>query len=459
MTAFTQLALPAALLEAVELAGLTDMTPVQEQALPPILENRDVLALAPTGSGKTAAFALGLLREIQTERIQTQALVLCPTRELADQVAAQIRRFGVRLPNLKVLLLTGGMPMGPQLSSLSVHDPHVVVGTPGRIVDLLKKRALYLQNLRTLVLDEADRMLDMGFTESLEAILAKVPKQRQTLMFSATMPEALETIARTHMQEAVRIQAAGEAAHADIRSEFFQVREAEKAMALIQVLRERRPQAAVVFCNTRKACDAVQQQLDAAGFSALALHGDYEQRDRDEVLIRFANESANVLVATDVAARGLDVSHVDLVINYDVPFEPEVHIHRVGRTGRAGKQGNAITLVGDTDGNRLSAIAALLGTPIEPKTLRSMRLSNAEKLFAPMRTLRIDGGKSDKLRPGDILGTLTGEGGLKAEAIGKIAIRATRSYVAIRRGQAQAALNYLRNGKIKGRKFRAASLD
>jgi ATP-independent RNA helicase DbpA len=261
------------------------------------------------------------------------------------------------------------------------------------------------------------------------------------------------------MQEAVRIQAAGEAAHADIRSEFFQVREAEKAMALIQVLRERRPQAAVVFCNTRKACDAVQQQLDAAGFSALALHGDYEQRDRDEVLIRFANESANVLVATDVAARGLDVSHVDLVINYDVPFEPEVHIHRVGRTGRAGKQGNAITLVGDTDGNRLSAIAALLGTPIEPKTLRSMRLSNAEKLFAPMRTLRIDGGKSDKLRPGDILGTLTGEGGLKAEAIGKIAIRATRSYVAIRRGQAQAALNYLRNGKIKGRKFRAASLD
>lgn len=458
MTQFAEFDLPAELLEAITQSGYKELTPIQRETMPAILEGRDVLALAPTGSGKTAAFSLGLLKEIDLGLVQTQALVLCPTRELADQVAGQIRKLGSRLPNLKVSVLTGGMPLGPQIASLKVHDPHVVVGTPGRIQELLRKKILHIRSLKVLVLDEADRMLDMGFTDQVTDILSRTPPKKQTLMFSATMPEAAEHISNQYLNDPLKVDAQSEAQHADIRTHFYRVGESHKLQALAQVLHHKDPQACVVFCNTRKMCDDVQHYLDQVGFSALALHGDFEQRDRDEVLLQFANESANVLVATDVAARGIDITHIDLVINYDVPFEPESYVHRIGRTGRAGAKGDAITLVTEVDGGRVQNIEDHLGTAVKPEVLRVTMKPTGVKHYAPMQTIRIDGGKTDKLRPGDLLGTLTGEGGLSANAIGKINIMPTKSYVAIKRGQVQDALNYLRNGKIKGKRFRAGLL-
>ena len=456
MSTFKDLGLSAEQLEAISRLGYTEPTAGQELALPAILADRDVLALAPTGSGKTAAFALGILRSIDIALVQTQALVLCPTRELADQVATQIRKLGSTVANLKVTSITGGMPLGPQIQSLKVHDPHVIVGTPGRVQELLRKKVMHVRSLKVLVLDEADRMLDMGFAEALDDILSRLPEQKQTLMFSATMPDSIDAVAGKHLREPVRVQPQIELQHGDIREEFLSVTATNKLDVLVQLLQQRRPAACVAFCNTRKACDEVQLHLDAAGFSALALHGDYEQRDRDEVMIQFANESANVLVATDVAARGIDISHLDLVVNVDVPFEPEVYVHRIGRTGRAGAKGEAITLVGPTDGNRIAQIEALLGKLISATHPKLQFKPSSSKHLAPMQTIRIDGGKTDKLRPGDILGTLTGEGGIDGKVIGKINITPLRSYVAIQRGSARDAVNYLRNGKIKGRRFRAS---
>ena len=434
---FTSLSLPAALLPGVDALGYTRMTPVQAQALPPILQGRDVIAQAPTGSGKTAAFGLGLLRDIDLGKVQTQALVLCPTRELADQVGRQIRKLALGLPNLKVSVLCGGMALGPQLASLE-HDPHVVVGTPGRIQELLRKKALHLRGVRTLVLDEADRMLDMGFEEPIREIVGKTPKDRQGLLFSATFPESIRTLATAMLRDPVEVTIEGDGQHAAIDQRFYQVEPAQRTALLAALLLEFQPPSCVVFCNMRRDADEVAGSLQHHGFDALALHGDMEQRDRDEVLVRFANRSCSVLVASDVAARGLDVEDLAAVVNYELPTDPDVYVHRIGRTGRAGRDGLALSLCTPREEARAQAIAG--------------KARNVPP--APMATLRIDGGKTDKLRPGDIVGALTGEAGLPVAAVGKIDVFATRSYVAIARDRAAAALARLREGRIKGRRFR-----
>jgi ATP-independent RNA helicase DbpA len=458
MNDFTILALSPALAPGIDALGYTTMTPVQAQSLPAILEGRDLIAQAPTGSGKTAAFGLGLLNRMDPANLRTQALVLCPTRELADQVGKQLRKLATGIPNLKLLILTGGTPLGPQLASLEAHDPVVVVGTPGRVQELARKRALNLGQVRSFVLDEADRMLDMGFEEPIREIAGRTHKDRQTLLFSATFPDSIRELARALLNEPAEVTVEGANTAPAIHHLFGEVEPAHRQKALGGLLLKYTPESAVVFCNTRKDVDEVTNSLQQFGFSSLALHGDMEQRDREEVLIRFANRSCNVLVASDVAARGLDVEDLAAVINYELPTDVDTYKHRVGRTGRAGRQGLAFSLVAGREKNRADAVEALLGEPLNWQKTPLATSRPAELPQAAMTTLRIDGGKTDKLRAGDILGALTGEAGLSSKAIGKIDIYPTRSYVAISRDQAGKAISRLEAGKIKGRRFRVRKM-
>ena len=458
MTDFASLPLSPALRPGLDALGYATATPIQAQALPPILEGRDLVAQAPTGSGKTAAFGLGLLHRLDPAESRCQALVLCPTRELADQVGRQLRRLATGIPNLKLSVLTGGTALEPQIASLQAHDPQVVVGTPGRVQELARKRVLHLGVVRTLVLDEADRMLDMGFEEPVREIANRCHGQRQTLLFSATFPDAIRELARQLLREPVEVAVEGGDSAPDIDQRFFDVDPQYRQKAVAGLLLRYRPESAVVFCNTRKDVDEVAGSLRQFGFSALALHGDMEQRDRDEVLLQLANRSCNVLVASDVAARGLDVEDLAAVVNYELPTDVDAYRHRIGRTGRAGRRGLALSLVAGRENARAEMIAAAQDRPPprEASPLATGRPS--QPADAPMTTLRIDGGKTDKLRAGDILGALTGEAGLPGSAIGRIVIGATRSYVAIANAQAGRALSRLEAGKIKGRRFRVRKL-
>ncbi|KZC37596.1 ATP-dependent RNA helicase, partial [Rhodanobacter sp. FW510-R12] len=418
----------------------------------------DVIAQAQTGSGKTAAFGLGLLQALDADTIRLQALVLCPTRELADQVSKAIRKLAANIPNVKLLTLCGGMPLGPQLASLT-HDPHIVVGTPGRVQEHLKRGSLHGGGIKVLVLDEADRMLDMGFAEAIDDIVGRIAKHHQTLLFSATYPDEIRAVSQRVQNNPVEVtvEAPVEEKPA-IEQQFIEVEPAQKLDALAQLLAGERGQHALVFCNMRKDVDAVAQELDRRGYSALALHGDMEQRDRDEVLVRFANRSCNVLVATDVAARGLDIVALPLVLSYDVAHDPDTHTHRIGRTGRAGEAGLAITLCTPRERPKAANIEELNGAPLPWRALKIAPPRGKTLQLAPMKTLVIDAGRQDKLRPGDILGALTGAAGLEAKDIGKIDVFATRAYVAIGRALANKALERLRAGRIKGRNFRVRPL-
>lgn len=463
MTSFDTLPLKPALLASVEALGYPAMTPVQAQSLPPMLAGRDVIAQAQTGSGKTAAFGLSLLQSIDVDLIRLQALVLCPTRELADQVSKAIRRLAANIPNVKLLTLCGGMPLGPQLASLT-HDPHIVVGTPGRVQEHLKRQSLHGGGVKVLVLDEADRMLDMGFSEAIDDIIGRIAKHHQTLLFSATYPDEIRAVSKRVQRDPVEVTVDAPVDEKPaIEQRFHEVEPAQKPDALAQLLAGAHAADAdhsrtLVFCNMRREVDAVAQELDRRGFSALALHGDMEQRDRDEVLVRFANHSCAVLVATDVAARGLDIAALPLVVSYDIAHDPETHTHRIGRTGRAGQSGLAITLCTPRERPKAANIEELNGTPLRWVPLKLAPPRGKTLHLAPMKTLVIDAGRQDKLRPGDVLGALTGDAGLSAGDIGKIDVFATRAYVAIRRVLANKALERLRAGRIKGRNFRVRAL-
>lgn len=458
MNDFQQMPLSPALLAAVENLGYTSMTPIQRESLSPILEGRDVIAQARTGSGKTAAFGLGLLQRLDVQQIRLQALVLCPTRELADQVSKSIRRLAANLPNVKLLTLCGGMPLGPQLASLE-HDPHIVVGTPGRVQEHLKRGSLHGGGIKVLVLDEADRMLDMGFEEAIDDIVGRIAKHHQTLLFSATYPDAIRAVSGRVQHDPVTVTVEESHDETTIEQRAVEVEPAVKADVLTRILTQEKPEATLVFCNMRKDTEAVAAELDRRGFSALALHGDLEQRDRDEVLVRFANRSCSVLVATDVAARGLDIANLPLVVSYDVAHDPDTHTHRIGRTGRAGATGLAIVLAGSRELGKLRQIEDRLGGPLARYPAKPANEGRKVLNLAPMKTLIVDGGRKDKMRPGDILGALTGDAGLDAKDIGKIDVFATRAYVAIRRDLANKALERLRMGKIKGRNFRVRALS
>jgi ATP-independent RNA helicase DbpA len=451
---FEALKLDPDLLGNLQSLGYDSMTPIQQQSLPPVLEGHDVIAQAKTGSGKTAAFGLGLLQKLQVGTYRVQALVLCPTRELADQVARELRRLARARHNIKILTLCGGMPFGPQVGSLE-HGAHIVVGTPGRIEEHLRKRTLKTGEITTLVLDEADRMLDMGFQDSLDAIVSTLPQQRQTLLFSATYPEQIKALAARVTAQPVMVKV--ESAHdaRSIRQHFFNFGlNKQRLTALRLLLLKFRPGSALVFCNTRRETEEVADELRSHGMSALALHGDLEQRVRDQVLVRFSNKSVSVLVATDVAARGLDIEALDAVINFHVARDPEVHVHRIGRTGRAGNRGIAFTLYSEKEQYKIDRLAEYLEQTIEPDALPPFSLLEKPAYKPPMATLQIDGGKKQKVRPGDILGALTGENGIAGKQVGKINVYEQSTYVAVTRDAARHALRKLRDGKIKGRSFR-----
>jgi ATP-independent RNA helicase DbpA len=453
MTSFSDLNLSEALVKGLADIDYHEMTPIQAAALPLVLAGHDLIAQAQTGSGKTAAFALGLLQMLDVGAVQLQGLVLCPTRELADQVSREIRRLARPLANVKVLTLCGGVSLRPHLASLA-HEPHLVVGTPGRILELVRKQALPLKALQMLVLDEADRMLDMGFAADIEAILKAAPKRRQTLMFSATFPEAARAIAERHLRDPETVTIDAGEAGPDIEQRVYEVADGSRKLdALVDLLVTERPGSAIVFCNTRADTRDVAESLDRCGFSVLALHGDLDQRERDEMLVRFANHSCTLLVATDVAARGLDIKELPLVVNYDVASDADAHVHRIGRTGRAGARGLALTLATPRDAPRLAAISARPGQSLQRTALPRVN-GKPRPLLSSHLTIAIDGGRADKLRPGDLLGALTGDAGLPGDVVGKIDIFPTRSYVAIRRSHADTALHRLREGKIKGRSFR-----
>ena len=455
MNSFTDLNLSPPLLKALAELEYTEMTPVQAASLPAILEKRDVLAQAKTGSGKTAAFALGLLSSLDASISKVQGLVLCPTRELADQVSREIRRLAAFIPNVKVLTLCGGVPRRTHINSLS-HEPHLAVGTPGRILDLIKKKALPLEALSTLVLDEADRMLDMGFAEAIEEIVSYAPTKRQTLLFSATMPEPIRQFSRQFQRTPLDVTIKSDADEILIDQYFYEVEADEKVTALTHLLLHHQPESCVVFCNTRQTVRDVHEALVEQGFSALALHGEQEQREREEMLVRFANRSCNVLIATDVAARGLDIKELPMVINFDIASDADTHIHRVGRTGRAGSHGIALSLVGPREGYRARTIADQQKLELNWKRIPLIKNTTAQS--AAFITIAVDGGRQDKVRPGDLLGALTGDAGLPGTAVGKIDVFPTRSYIAIAREWHNKAVERLRAGTIKGRKCRIRNI-
>jgi ATP-dependent RNA helicase DbpA len=455
---FGSLPLSPAMLANLQRLGYLGMTPIQAASLPPALAGKDLIAQAKTGSGKTAAFALPLLARLDPRRFDVQGLVLCPTRELAEQVTQEIRRLARAEDNIKSLTLCGGAPIRSQLASLA-HGAHIVVGTPGRILDHLSRETLSLDGLNMLVLDEADRMLDMGFAEDIAQVIQRCPPTRQTLLFSATYPEGVAKLAGRFMREPQEVKLTERHAATKIRQRFYEVKESERLHAVGLLLNHFRPVSTLAFCNTKQQCRDLVAVLQAEGIVALELHGDLEQRERDQVLVQFANRSCSVLVATDVAARGLDIAQLEAVINVDITPDPEVHTHRVGRTGRADEAGWAFSLASMDEMGRVGRIDEMQGTPSVWHPLSELTApADAKPLLPPMVTLQILGGRKEKIRPGDVLGALTKDLGHDVAQIGKINVNEFSTYVAVARGIADAVLRGLNAGKVKGRSVKARRL-
>jgi ATP-dependent RNA helicase DbpA len=455
-SSFSSLPLAPAQLANLDNLGYHQMTTIQAQSLPLILSGRDLIAQAKTGSGKTAAFGLGILHKLNPSYFAIQALVLCPTRELADQVANELRRLARFADNIKVLTLCGGAPMRPQIASLE-HGAHIVVGTPGRIRDHLSRASINLSTVQTLVLDEADRMTDMGFYEEISGIASACPTRRQTLLFSATYPDDIRKASAEFLNQPAEVKVEAQHDASRIEQRFYEVSYEGRNAAVAQLLHHYRPVSTLAFCNTKIHCRELAAELREQGFSALALYGELEQRERDEILVQFANQSCSILVATDVAARGLDIQTLGAVINVDVSKDTEVHIHRIGRTGRGMDAGLALSLCAPNEKKWVKLIEQYQGGPVNWCELASLPAADdgmQQELVAPMVTLCIMGGKKDKLRPGDLLGALTGDAGLAKDQVGKINVFEFMTYVALDRRIADKAFARLSSGNIKGRNFK-----
>ncbi len=456
-TTFSSLPLATEILTAIQSLNYQKMTPIQAHSLPALLKGRDMLAQAKTGSGKTAAFAINILHQLDVSSSQTQALVLCPTRELADQVSKEIRLLARAIANTRILTLCGGTPIGPQLTSLK-HRPHIAVGTPGRILKHIQKDSLKLDGLKVLVLDEADRMLDMGFHDEIIRIISKTPRKRQTLLFSATYPDEIKDISDAIQSDPVDIRIEGLHDNNKIKQVFYEIQKGERTRALVALLQHYHPESSIVFCNRKQQCKELADELWQLGFHTLALHGDLEQKERDQVLVQFANKSSSVLIATDVAARGLHIKDIQAVINFELSPDPEVHIHRIGRTGRAGNEGLALSLFMASERFRVEAIEEYQDSPARIEKASALKTRENFRLSPPMVTLCINGGRKNKLRAGDILGALTANTNLPGKQIGKIDLFDNLTYIAVERPVAKQALRILSEGKIKGRKYRVRKM-
>ena len=450
---FSTLSLRDELLQSISVLDYKIMTDIQMQALPPLLKNRDILAQARTGSGKTAVFAIGLLNKLNIQSYFTQAIVVCPTRELSNQVAIEIRKLASTIANTRVVTLCGGKPMGPQLASLK-RAPHIVVGTPGRILKHLEIGTLKLNRIETLVLDEADRMLDMGFYDDILNIINVTPLSRQTLLFSATYPEKIKQVSdRVQIKpKDIRIESSHDIP--EINQIFFEVEKSHRIKMAYKLISHYELESILIFCNTKLLCQQLVTDLKPYNINALALHGDLEQFERDQILTQFSSKACSVLIATDVAARGIDVTDLSAVINFELSFDPELHIHRIGRTGRAGAKGLALSLFSNNERQRVEAIEEYQGKKININDSDSLSNSLNFQLYPPMVLLFINGGKKEKLRAGDLLGALTANDEINAKQVGKITLFEKFSYVAIDRKVGKLALHKLNNNNIKGRKFR-----
>ena len=454
---FDTLTLSAATLENLLRLGYLEMTAIQAASLPPALQGRDLIAQAKTGSGKTAAFALALLARLDLRRFEVQALVLCPTRELADQVTTEVRRLARAEDNVKVVTLSGGVPLRGQTSSLE-RGAHVVVGTPGRVLDHLERGHLRLASLATLVLDEADRMLDMGFFDDIAKVVRQCPAARQTLLFSATYPQGIAQLAAQFLREPVTVKVQAQHTEQQIDQRWYEVSEDQRLPTVARLLEHFRPARTLAFCNTKARCRDLAGLLQAQGYSALALHGDLEQRDRDQVLVSFVNRSCSVLVATDVAARGLDVAGLEAVVNVDISPDAQAHVHRIGRTGRAGETGLALSLASLDEMGSVGRIEELQARPSAWHALSDLTPAPGGRLLPAMATVHIQAGRKDKIRAGDVLGALTADLGYTREQVGKIDINEFATYVAVDRTIAHEAAARLNGGRIKGRTVKARLL-
>ncbi|MEC7994234.1 MAG: ATP-dependent RNA helicase DbpA [Pseudomonadota bacterium] len=455
--AFSRLPLKPELLTRLHAMGFAAMTPVQAETLPPLIDGKDVIAQASTGSGKTAAYALACLQRLQPKSFHVQSLVLCPTRELAEQVAQSVRDLAKNIANTKILTLCGGVPLGPQIGSLQ-HSAHIIVGTPGRVLKHLQKGTLHLHGLDVMVFDEADRMLDMGFADEIDAISSFLPQPRQTLLFSATFPEGVRDLAQDLREGAVQVDVTRTEEAPRISQRWLGIDAEERLAMLVDVMAHFGGERNLVFCNTKIECAEVAAQLCREGMVAVALHGDLEQLHRNQTLIRFANGSANVLVASDVAARGLDIEAVDVVFNYSLPAQPEVYTHRIGRTGRGGEAGSAVSLVADLEMNRLHAIEAFSDQGPMPMLQLPDHSPDGPLAEPQYVTLEVNGGRRHKLRPGDILGALTAHKDITGAVVGKIDLLDQSTYVAVHSSVAPAAVKQMNQNKIKGRAVRARQI-
>jgi ATP-dependent RNA helicase DeaD len=467
MAEFKDLGLAPDLLSAVRDLGYESPSPIQEQAIPPLLEGADVIGQAQTGSGKTAAFGLPMLQYVDVDEREVQGLVLTPTRELCIQVTQALRAYGAR-KGVDVVAVFGGAPIRSQQAQLR-GGGHVVVGTVGRVKDLISRHSLMLHSCRFVVLDEADEMLDLGFLEDVERILALTPSSRQTALFSATMPPEIRRLADQYLYDPVTIKVKTATLTVDTVEQFgLQVPSREKPDRLVEVLEAERPDQALIFTRTKIRCDQLYRTLRDRGMNVRALHGDMTQGARDGVMISFKDGRVSLLVATDVASRGLDISGISHVINFDVPTSPDVYVHRIGRTGRVGRSGRAITFYEPRQERDIQAIERHAGvtlapwvkdahvapTPVTPKPRRHSKPHVSPNGEGPTRKLIISGGRSVGLEPSDIVQAITGATGLDGEAVRNVRVLERFAFAEVPEDHAGKVVELAGGTMIRGHRLR-----
>ena len=443
---------PDAFLETLDTLGFSSMTEIQEKAINPILDGEDVLAQSKTGSGKTIAFGLPCVMNTNTNNYKPQTIIITPTRELADQIAVELRRIAGYKANLKILTLYGGVPLRAQADSLA-KGAHILIGTPGRIQDHLAKETLVLDSIKTLVLDEADRMLDMGFYDEIVKIGSNMPRSKQTLLFSATFPEKIEKLAKALLKQPLTIKVDTIQEATKINELVYETE--DKLRTLTAIIQSYKPESLLIFCNMKVQVISLTDTLAGRGHAVIDIHGDLDQRDRNESVIAFSNGSKRIMVATDVASRGLDIKDIEMVINYDLPFDEEVYTHRIGRTGRADATGIAISLFSSKDSEKCSYVLQ----KAKKKEMKDLRVDAKFKMLSDYDTLCLNGGKKTKLRAGDIIGTFCKEIGIENSMIGKINITDTKSYIALHHTVVDKVFKALKKVKIKKKKYIAWILD
>ena len=472
MTTFADLGLSPSTLKALDDVGYEQPSPIQEQAIPVMLQGRDMIGQAQTGSGKTAAFGLPMVEHVDPSEHSVQGLVLTPTRELCIQVTQALRAYG-QPKGIDVVAVFGGAPIRTQQAQLRAGG-HIVVGTVGRVLDLLQRATLILHDCRFVVLDEADEMLDLGFLEDVEKILSLTPNGRQTALFSATMPPPIRKLADRYLYEPELIKVEAKRLTVDTVEQFqTEVASKDKAATLVDVLKAERPDQAIVFVRTKIRCDQLHRTLSDKGLNCKALHGDLSQGQRDGVMLAFKGGRVPILVATDVAARGLDISTVTHVVNYDVPVSPDVYVHRIGRTGRVGRSGRAITFVETRQRREMEAIEEHIGMKISPwsagahtepapVTERPRRHEKPEVRVPqdqPWTTLIIAAGRADGLEPADIVHAVTSGASLDGEAVRDVRVLERVSFVAVPGSEAERVVAAVDGSSSNGAVLRLEAVE